>query len=99
MTGENWGVLRHPPMGALCVVPVFAFFWVFWGCKHIKSMYNDGMNKTRINPDKMLYQVQVDRKLLKKAKEKAHAEDLKLTQVIRRFLMDYVNNPQGKLFN
>lgn len=96
---RNWGVLRHPPMGALCVVPVFAFFWVFYGCTNINYMYNDGMNKTKINPDKMLYQVQVDRKLLKKAKEKAHAEDLKLTQVIRRFLMDYVNNPQGKLFN
>lgn len=62
-------------------------------------MYNSGMNKTRKNPDKMLYQVQVDRNLLKKAKERANAEDLKLTQVIRRFLMDYVNNPQGKLFN
>ena len=62
-------------------------------------MYNDGMNKTMIKPDKMLYQVQVDRELLKKAKEKAHSEDMKLTQVIRRFLMDYVNNPQGKLFH
>lgn len=50
-------------------------------------------------PKKILFQVHIDEKLLEEARKKATAEDLKLTQVIRRFLMDYVANPQGKLFN
>lgn len=41
----------------------------------------------------------MDPDLLQKAKEKANAEDLKLSQVIRRFLIDYTSNPQGKLFH
>lgn len=45
------------------------------------------------------YQFQIDPVLLEKAKEKARSEDLKVSQVIRRFLMDYVENPQGKLFS
>lgn len=57
------------------------------------------MTKNRVKPEKSNYQVQIDAKLLKEAKEKAKAEDLALSQVIRRFLMDYVSNPQGKLFH
>lgn len=50
-------------------------------------------------PKKLAYQVVMDSDLLRKAKEKANAEDLKLSQVIRRFLIDYTSNPQGKLFH
>lgn len=50
-------------------------------------------------PKKLAYQVVMDPDLLQKAKEKANAEDLKLSQVIRRFLIDYTSNPQGKLFH
>jgi hypothetical protein len=57
------------------------------------------MVKTAKNPERVSYQVQIDTELLKKAHEKAKSEDLKLTQVIRRFLTDYVSNPQGKLFH
>lgn len=57
------------------------------------------MAKSKEKPEKMNYQVQMDAKLLKLAREKAKAEDLALSQVIRRFLMDYVSNPQGKLFH
>jgi len=57
------------------------------------------MVKSKVKPEKSNYQVQIDAKLLKEAKAKAKAEDLALSQVIRRFLMDYVSNPQGKLFH
>lgn len=50
-------------------------------------------------PVKASYQVEIEVGLLKAAREKAASEDLKLSQVVRRFLMDYVRNPQGKLFN
>jgi hypothetical protein len=49
-------------------------------------------------PGKTNYQLQIDVDLLKAAVEKAKSEDLFLSQVIRRFLVDYVKNPQGKLF-
>lgn len=57
------------------------------------------MAKIAKNPEKKNFQVQLDAKLLHEAQAKAKAEDLKLTQVVRRFLMDYVSNPQGKLFH
>ncbi len=57
------------------------------------------MAKSKEKPEKMNYQVQIDAKLLKLARDKAKAEDLALSQVIRRFLMDYVSNPQGNLFH
>lgn len=50
-------------------------------------------------PEKLAYQVVMDAELLRKAKEKAKAEDLLLSQLIRRFLVDYISNPQGKLFH
>jgi|LSQX01.2.fsa_nt_gb antitoxin component of RelBE/YafQ-DinJ toxin-antitoxin module len=49
-------------------------------------------------PRKILYQVHIDENLLREAQKKAKAEDLKLTQVIRRLLMEYVRTPQMKLF-
>lgn len=57
------------------------------------------MKRKAEKPKKLAYQVQMEPDLLARAKEKAAEEDLKLSQVIRRFLMDYVSNPQGKLFN
>lgn len=45
------------------------------------------------------YQFQIDPDLQKKAMEKAASEGLLLSHVIRRFLMDYINNPQCKLFH
>jgi hypothetical protein len=44
------------------------------------------------------YQFQIDPVLLEKSKKKAKSEGLMLSQVLRRFLMDYTANPQGKLF-
>ena len=49
--------------------------------------------------EKKPYQVIIETSLLRKAQAKAEGEGLKLSQVIRRYLMDYVANPQGKLFN
>ena len=92
--GKNWGVLRHPPMGALCVVPLFLFF-IDISLKLIKI--HTMATKTKV-AKKIPYQVQIDEDLLTEARKKASSEDLKLSQVIRRFLMDYVHNPQGKLF-
>lgn len=56
------------------------------------------MAKKTEKPEKTNYQLQIDVDLLKAAVEKAKSEDLFLSQVIRRFLVDYVKNPQGKLF-
>ena len=57
------------------------------------------MAKNKAKAEKTNYQLQIEVKLLHSAIEKAKAEDLFLSQVIRRYLIDYVNNPQGKLFN
>lgn len=57
------------------------------------------MNANTKISEKKPYQIMIDTDLLKKAQDKAEKEGLKLSQVIRRFLMDYVANPQGKLFN
>lgn len=56
------------------------------------------MKEKAKEPVKAGYQIYMDKELLKKAQAKAKSEDMRLTQVIRRFLMDYVSNPQGKLF-
>lgn len=57
------------------------------------------MKEKQKKPEKLAYQVVMDAELLRKAKEKAKAEDLLLSQLIRRFLVDYISNPQGKLFH
>lgn len=96
---EIWGVLRHPPKWSLVIGQKSLFFEAFNLTLHVIDIRMTCMAKTEKTPEKKNFQVQLDEKLLRMAQEKAKKEDLKLTQVVRRFLMDYVSNPQGKLFH
>ena len=57
------------------------------------------MKAKQKNIAKKPYQLLIDPELYRLAKEKAESEEMMLSQVIRRFLQDYVRNPQGKLFH
>jgi len=48
-------------------------------------------------PVKSLLQVQMDKKLLEKAHEKAKKNGITLSLVVRNLITEYVENPQAKL--